>query len=568
MGMGRTIVLVKQRATARRLAGLGLVLMAGAAGSLATSLVMAAPTDPRPSATQPTAPVLPPAPPRPTPSVPAPKTPPSSARPAAPPSVRPPAASFAEARVEPMRLYDEERCVEAMPLLRALTNRPDFPKDDAEQAVSVWDAVAYCAGELDLWSESHDALVRATSYELAGAEFWEARFYAAAAAKRWPDAITTLETLVEREPKLVRAIDSKVVSAVWSWLDEGSDLENRYLEVLWASRWQPDSPFDSADSYLLIYADRLRLKGEDRKARQVLRGVSEPGYIYTARLHPGLKTYIPVEPSGMNVRASAERRASALALRAFGDPDRIDLVIAQAGMLRRLGRPAEALALLDGTRRRVDLEADKGGYRDIAVWRGPWWAHRADALFDLGKDDEAIASLAYGASLPETVEGSGDSRNVTQVGQLAELQLNMGRYDEAIATLDRLRGREDVSEGGLISHARIRACALAGKGDLKGAQRLADRNARLAEAGAFNWTRLQLCAGRVDPVAKAYPARLSGTDGEKASALEELSPFGRRARRTSFSDAEDARWKALVERPDMARAIQAAGGLEPWPLVP
>lgn len=562
-----------RRVAGRGFAGASLIALL-AAGSWAAGAI-AAPTGPRPATS--TAPIAPPTPELPRPATPPPLSTPTNARPAgaaAPPSpsalssAPAPKATYSEAAVEPMKLYDEERCSEALPGLRALAARADFPADDAEQAIPLWDALAWCANRLEQYGEAHDALVKATAYEEASAEFWEARLYAAAAAKRWPDVLTSMETLAERDPALFRTVSFASMDAIWSWLEAGSSLETRFLEVIWNSGWQPDDPFQSADSFLIIHAERLRAAGDERLARRVLRGVTSPGNIYVARLHPGLKTFIPVEPSGMNIRATAERRVSALALRAYGDPDRIDLVLAQADLIRRLGRPAEALALLDGTRRRVDLEPDKGGYRDIVRMRGHWWSYRADVLFDLGRDDEALAGMAYAAALPEVADGVADTRNVTQVGQLADLQLRLGRYDEAIATLDRLRGREDVTDAGRIGHARIRACALAGKGDREGAARIAKRNAKLAEAGQFQWIRMQLCAGEQDAVAKAYIARLTASDGEKAMALEELGPYGRRARRTGFTDAEEARWDALRKRPDMAKAIRDAGGLEPWPMVP
>jgi tetratricopeptide (TPR) repeat protein len=230
-------------------------------------------------------------------------------------------------------------------------------------------------------------------------------------------------------------------------------------------------------------------------------------------------------------------------------PELLDGPVQVAIDLRALGRPEEALALLDATLPRLKDPATFQDFSEKVIWL---WDERSRSLRDLGRVDEAIQALKTGSLAAGTGQAS-----VDLVLNLADLQVMAGQPEQAIETA-RSSEKLPASPYGHLFGDQSLACAYAQLG------RKAELQVALAHLHAQepdNWTaavEAELCAGDLDAAAAAVIRALADARWRREVLLE-LSQFDPPAHKTPIERQMDERRAAVAKRPDVQAAIAKVG---------
>lgn len=230
-------------------------------------------------------------------------------------------------------------------------------------------------------------------------------------------------------------------------------------------------------------------------------------------------------------------------------PRQLTAVMDVIEAFRILGRAPEAVSVGESARARL-ATADSF---DDQVENGPWMLRSlATALDDLGRHDEVDKVFAEAIAAGDK---SGD-RISQRINWAMYLQIR-GRTQEVLQLMDAI-GDDDGSDYGMAFRESRRVCALADTARDKAEALLPKIKAR-AEANPNAALQAYLCLNRLDEAAAVQISRLQSDeyrhDGLRAVMRGALypRPF------TPFEQTALDRRKAMNARPDVAKAIEAAG---------
>jgi tetratricopeptide (TPR) repeat protein len=426
--------------------------------------------------------------------------------------------------------------------------------DEAEAVAH--EIVVRCETESGANEKAYAHALAGTRLENSSDYLWLVRLGVELDTKEFDAAVATVEAMSQGRGKALNAIPLQ-----WMWSinrqlkDAGKDdLRGRFLKVLAGDAYAPIEAYGPIDGFRSGYAEMLLAAGDEAAAGPLIAGLADPTALVRASLDPRTRAFVP--PS-VDFRAAAERQLALHKQAAAIHDDRLAPLNYAADDLRLLGRPQEALELLQSASARVDDPATFSDRDEQLVW---WWDGIGRSHAALGQYEESVAAFGKGAALNE-----GGSLNISQVINLASYQLRFGRAEEALKTMAAFDDpKRTGSPYGEMQVRIVRGCARA----------LTGRNAEAAADLAYltahdkddpgGRTELLLCMGDLDGAAAAVIERLQDPE-RSAGALLFLSdyddppvPFPNDRIRTHL--------KALKERPDVKAAIEKAGGTRRFPL--
>lgn len=365
---------------------------------------------------------------------------------------------------------------------------------------------------------------------------------------------------VERQARIgggVAVFDHKQLHDLWEALAQDETPRLRLLNALAALNFGPVDPLDQEDQ---IWEDHARLLAktgapprEVLTALKRLNGVDEQ---LGAALSPRFAAARRLDEAWFEPRAVVMRafqRADRLAVKAT---DRLSLVTRRADLLERLGRPADALALIDAALLRAKVSPRT--FSDLDGGLVNLRAERAFSLWQLGRFDEAIAedrAIVKDARPREGYDGWADNMLISHL--TAD-----GRAPAALKALDYFLYKPSGNLGDWVV-ARS-ACVNVQLGRLTAARRdLKDLKADTVPARTY----ALLCLDDLDAAAASYKARLADPDA---------APWAVQALSARVRPKALGRWDAVMldrqaeiaARPDVQAALVAAGGARRSPLTP
>jgi tetratricopeptide (TPR) repeat protein len=455
--------------------------------------------------------------------------------------------------VEAEAAYDKGDCATTIRLARPVSrNIEDFRRlpNATQIELAVWEMLARCHANAKDWVQAAADVRMATGIAAAADPLWHLRLDVDFFGKSWAPLVETIEVLGRDRPETLNGLSIEFLARVNTELrrTEQKALRTRFLAVLAADSFKPTEFMASSESFRRDYAIHLGAAGQKEAARPLVAGLTHPWTVARASLDPNLRAFFHSDP---DLRALAERELAKDRELVEKNPDRLEPVIAVAVDLQLLGRPQEALTMLQSVTGRID---DPKAFVDRAKQLPWWWDELSDVYEMLGRFDEAIEALKMGGALAE-----GGGANVSQTINLAHMQVRAGRNDAALGTLAAFeKGGHDISPYGQIALRSARACAYHNVGNAKAAKADVDYiRARQLDAPGSLGNVLQ-CVGDLDGAAAALIARLDDPE-QSASALLALSDYAEPPVKLPEQPMERA-LKALKARPDVQAAIRRAGG--------
>ncbi len=427
-----------------------------------------------------------------------------------------------------------------------------------EYLVYVHDIVARCEIRADATEAAYRHALKGTALEGSSDFLWRLRLVIEVEEKKHEAAVATIEAMNQGRGAELNAVPMEVMWALDGDLEREAktDLRRRLLAVLGGNSYAPEESYGPAGRFQYDHAVMLAEAGKTDEARAIVARLDTPSSLASASLDSRLRDFLPGDP---DLRAATERSLARHKAAIARHPDRLEPLLLAAGDLRRLGRTAEALQLLEPAAGRIGVPE---AFTDQAKQLNWWWNEVGNLHLQLGHHDEAVDAFRKGAQIVED-----GALNVSQVINLAEIHNSYGHGEEALKTLAVFEASErPLSPYGHMALRYNRACAHAV------ARRPADAAADLAYVRAHPKDspgmlgNLLLCLGDMDGAAAEFIKRLEGAD-TRTAALIELSDYDDPPVAVPLDPAE-ARFPALKARADIKAAIARAGGIRRFRIQP
>lgn len=369
--------------------------------------------------------------------------------------------------------------------------------------------------------------------------------------------------VVERQARAggpVDAFDHQQVHDLYNALTKDDALSLRLLDALASLNFAPPNPIADEDALWGAYADLLVKTGAPpARVLAALKRMVGVDAVVWAGLEPDKAPARRLDEAWFEPRAAALRaleRADHLSAKMT---DRLAVVRLRAEPLERLGRPADALALIDAALLRAQVSPRSFSDQDSALM--DLRAERAIVLWQLGRFDEAIAldrELVTIARETKDYDGWADSMPVLHLDAA-------GRAGEALKALDWFVYRQGSSIDDWV--AARSACVNQQLDRHKAVRRdLAELRAD-PDRTRPALTYALLCAGQLDAAAESYKARLADP-ATAPYAIQALSARGHAKILPPRTALLLDRQAEVAARPDVQAALVKAGGARRSPLVP
>ncbi|MBB5716556.1 hypothetical protein [Sphingomonas aerophila] len=388
---------------------------------------------------------------------------------------------------------------------------------------------------------------------------WTMRFFADYIGKRYPQAVETAEAMTQGRGAALNGLDPRWMWGLHRSLDQANlaALDKRLLTVMAASSYDPADPSftidDGRGSAQALLAGRLLAEGDRAGALAMMAGLTSVSAITEVLFNPDLRTASQPAP---NLRAAAEadlRRSRDLKNRY---PDSLRLIIAEANTLRQLGRPSDAIVVLEAARGRINSKRPFADQGETLPW---WWNELGYANSMAGNYEGMTASFASGSAVSES-----GMPNVSQVINLGSQQIAFARYDDALRTVSAEFLKREMSPYGKMQALSVRGCALALSGEANEAQALLREVTAHESDDPATVTDLRLCLGDDVGAAASLVRRLSHA-ALRANALKELAHYADPIAGQP-SDPRQVRRAKVAQRAEVQQALAAAGGVVDIPL--
>jgi tetratricopeptide (TPR) repeat protein len=446
-------------------------------------------------------------------------------------------------------------CPEALKLAKPLLKPGAMNGLSDEQVAAPYHITAMCYARVGNMAEARRMALAGTALPGALDEFWHFRLGYDFYAKDYPAAVATMTAMTQGRGRALNRMPIRILYQLNRQLREtkADALHLQFLAIVTASSYDPDQPNASKDGFRKALAEKLLAKGDSTGAAALVAAMDSTSILVELSFDTRFRG---IMPANFDPRATAEReldRTRALILRY---PNALAPRIDAALTLRVLGRPKEALDMLEAVRADGKKLAD---YSDAAEYSNWWWDGVARTQEMLGNADAAFSAYKEGIALNE--DGIG---NVSQVINIAHSRNRFGQFAEALKALPASEAGFSVSPYGAMELRLARGCANAALGNT---QAFAADLAYAREHSKDNrevLPGLLLCVGDMDGAAAAVIVNLEDVD-YRARTLQSLSDYDPPLPGHPLHPFEK-RIEALKQRADVKAAIDKAGGIRRIPL--
>lgn len=448
-----------------------------------------------------------------------------------------------------------EDCPAALKLLKPQLKPKIVAQLNDEVAVAAYQLAAVCAARSGNLVDALAFATAGTALEAAPDLLWQMRLGLEMELKDPEAAVATVVAMSEGRGRALNGYGLRWLYRLDTMLrDAKADAaRERFLRVMTASGFDPDEPMASKDGFRERLMRILDARGDHAAAAALVREIEGTSALIRLSLQPAFATMLP---ANFDPRASVERELKQVRAAMLRYPKHLAPILRAAELLRVLGRPAEALAVLESARTDGKQLADYEDAADRTPW---WWDSLGSTHLVLGDADATLAAYREGGKAEEDGQ-----TNVSQVINMAGVHNRLGRFADALSTLPADGVKFPVSPYGAMQIRLVRVCANAALGNA--AAVAADRAWIEAHSkdDPESLRDLYLCVDDLDAAAKAVIAELDDPE-QRVGTLLDFSDYDDppASKPVSFTHA---RWVALKARADVQAAFKAAGGIRRIPL--
>ncbi|MEM8696827.1 MAG: hypothetical protein AAGE05_12470 [Pseudomonadota bacterium] len=365
---------------------------------------------------------------------------------------------------------------------------------------------------------------------------------------------------------IIRYYDLRDLHGLRHGLDNDDVAEARLAEMLIASEWGTGSSPGALDwIYLLAMQGRHRA-GDEEAAREALTKIRTPSFLLDILLDPEYSVYhVDIERQhGAGLAGAASSVGSDLAELWESRQGDAKYLLQYIINLRNRGQPNEIIERYAPIVDDLETAIERGETEHFLLNGNGFFVvnYLANAEMRLGRYDRAIARMD--AILSLGLENHPDLIN--QAINRLDMLFQNSNYALGFDAAQSLEEADDEIVGpyGRMLIRAQAACASHQLGDTDVSRQWLGRLLAMDEPNATVILETHLCLNDLDAAEAVAVAELAGEDAPAMiRAFQELllwQPIGDHDRMI------DERQDALTDRPEMRRAIDAAGGIRQWDL--
>lgn len=407
-------------------------------------------------------------------------------------------------------------------------------------------------------------LARSTAMPQAGVVDWHARYTAAAALGDSNDALVSVTAMLSRWPTEATTLSPETLrQLVYHEPDNDAqrDVRLRALNVLFDVSYKFEDGVEPEPFWDMLVGDLVERREIDRAALVVTR-ISSPYAILSMRVDRRFDALVQKNPRRFDVKAAAERLVAELERAVKSHPRSLDAVTQLTYAYLYAGRYADVLRMTDAV---IAAITAAGGVRVLYDDADPlhWiYENRATALEATHRWDEAEVERRLSAGRSENGQA-----NVSNVIDLAEFYADRDRGQDAFAALRELPNETDaLSPYGKMAVHLVRLKAALSTHEEQEVQSCLTylRENKLHAIAIFQRALLRVNAA--EEAAQVIIFRLKDPKLRR-QALLDVQTYVRPAEPPPLEE-DEARWQRILERPEVAAAIESVGRREWVPLPP
>lgn len=449
---------------------------------------------------------------------------------------------------------------EAYPALVSVVESRSFAAFEPARQHAALMMAGLVALELNKAKEAHAFLVRSSSMPDASEHDWTGRFHAAWQLGNSADATLSLTRLAQRWPQELAGVNHQVVHQLVRQARhaQGAGLYD-LLAALYTAGWKLEG--DSEPSPMWRDLALLHLENDRAAdALQVASRVTNPHVLISMIIDKRFDPMRALAPAKFDVDAAVEAEIAFWRAAVERAPRMLDNVVQLSYSMLGAGRYREALELTTGVIEKVEAAGDKNrpydDFDEAYIWI---LDNRARALRATEQWVEAEVEIREAANRKEN-----GHRNVSNVINLAWFYVEMGRADDALATL--VDVGQDMSPYGLMQMHAVRCVAALQKQD----RAIADESIAYLEAhqqdAVSTWQWVLIAADRLDEAAAVLIGRLRDPL-LRSDALADLQEYAEPPQ-TAQTAVWNERARSLSQRADVKAAIEAVGRVQKFSIPP
>ncbi|MEG3180363.1 hypothetical protein [Sphingomonas sp. LT1P40] len=445
--------------------------------------------------------------------------------------------------------FEREDCPGAVRLLKPALKPAAAAQLPEAVAAAAYYLAATCLAGKDL-AEARRMAIAGTALAEAPDGLWHLRLGIDLDSGDNAAALATLAAMTEGRGGALNTVPMRWLYQLSRKLNgAGSEgLRLQFLRIMTADAYDPDEAGASKNGFRYDLAKILAGNGDTAAAAAQIALIDSASILLTMSYDARTG---PLMPAGFDPRAAMERELANARANMLRHPDALSPLLGAVGNLRALGRPKEALELLEAARAGGKKIED---YADADEFRNWWWDAMARTQEMMGNADATFVAFTQGAG---EKENGGD--NVSQTINLAHAQNRFGRHADALKTLPSTDKGFSASPYGAMEMRLARGCANAALGNMPA---YATDLSYAREHAKDNWqvlVDLYLCGGDLDGAAVALIGNLTDADN-RAEALVWLSDYDAALPGRPLYSFEK-RLNELKARADVKAAIDKAGGI-------
>ncbi|HEY2345161.1 MAG TPA: hypothetical protein VGH80_04675 [Xanthomonadaceae bacterium] len=408
-------------------------------------------------------------------------------------------------------------------------------------------------------AKAHALFVRSSESSEAESRAWNFRLRSADETGDSADGMHCMTVIAQHWPGDLEQVPGQMIWRIQTSLGEGAEadaLRFDLFDALYKAHWKdkemnPSPAWRELARILLVRADLAR-------ARQVAASVDDTRVALSMRVDKRFDAITKDNPAFDIDRLAAANLDKARA-EAARDPESLFARTRLISSLMDLTRYDEALRVADDT---IAMTANGSGpkrFRDFNEHYNWILNGRERALFRLGRVDEAVSELERAARAPEY-----GGVNVSQAINLAELYIELGRANDALATVAKVGDR--ISPFGRMQMEFVKLWAAVQLHDAKAVDQHMDYLRAHRADSKETWADALALDGKDDEAAGELIDQLR-SEYWRSKALEDLQYYAE-IRRLPREATLIEQWRRIEARADVREAIAKVGRVETFRIDP